>query len=201
MKIPKSSSFVLFLIISLTMTVSCKNKPETRKKASPGVISGRISKEINQQSPAPDTAKPESAKAQTDKISDLKTLPLNLVEHYNAQGKTDPFKPLIQEKAEESPAIADKGPKRKLTPLEKIDLSQIRLVAIIMSENKKIAMVQEANGKGYEIGIGTYIGKNQGSVSEIRDGKIIVKEIVRDRKGRQKEKIQELKLPKMDYEG
>lgn len=212
MKIPKSSIFVLFLIVSLTMTVSsCKNKPETRKKASSGVVSDKISKDINQQSPAPDTAKKESEKMQTetDKTSDLKTLSLKLadilkektIKHYNARGKIDPFKSLMQEKAEESAAIVDKGPKRILTPLEKIDLSQIRLVAVIILKNRKIAMVEEANGKGYEIGIGTYIGKNQGSVSEIRDDRIIVKEIIRDHKGRQKEKVQELKLHKTDHGG
>ncbi len=121
-------------------------------------------------------------------------------EHYDSKGKIDPFKPLIQDKSEESRPVVDKRPKRILTPLEKIELSQIRLVAIIIMEKKQIAMVEEANGKGYEVGIGTYIGKNQGRVSEIHSSSIVIKELVQDYKGRLKERVQEIKLHKIDNE-
>jgi len=97
-------------------------------------------------------------------------------------------------------AVVDNRPKRILTPLEKIDISQIRLVAVIMMKNKQIAMVEEANGKGYEVGIGTYMGKNQGRVTEIKNSSIIIKEIVKDFKGKLKERVQEIKLHKIDNE-
>ena len=67
-------------------------------------------------------------------------------------------------------------------------------------KNRQIAMVEEANGKGYEVGIGTYIGKNQGKVSEIKDSSIVIKELVKDYKGRLKERVQEIKLHKIDNE-
>jgi type IV pilus assembly protein PilP len=122
-------------------------------------------------------------------------------EHYNALGKIDPFIPLIQEKSQETTPVVKKQPKRILTPLEKIELSQIRLVAVIIMKDRQIAMVEEASGKGYEVGIGTYIGKNQGKVFEIKQSSIVVKELVKDFKGRLKEHVQEIKLHKMDEEG
>jgi type IV pilus assembly protein PilP len=67
-------------------------------------------------------------------------------------------------------------------------------------KNKRIAMVEEATGKGYEIGIGTYMGKNRGKVSEIKDSSIVIKELVKDYKGRLREQVQEIKLNKIDDE-
>ena len=117
---------------------------------------------------------------------------------YDYQGKIDPFESLIQEKPEENRSLVIERPKRILTPLEKIGVNQIRLVAVIIMKNRRIAMVEEANGKGYEVGIGTYIGKNQGKVSEIKDSSIVIKELVKDYKGRLKEHVLEIKLNKIE---
>ena len=147
---------------------------------------------------APD---PDALKAKT--LAELGLKDVTRTEHYNAQGKIDPFKPLIQDKSEEQPLAATQNrPERILTPLEKIDLSQIRLVAVIIIPEKKIqmAMVEEASGKGYEVGIGTYIGKNQGRITQIKSSSIVIKELVTDYKGRLRERTQEIKLNKSDEE-
>ena len=65
---------------------------------------------------------------------------------------------------------------------------------------KRIAMVEEATGKGYEVSIGTFIGKNQGKVTEINGSSITVTELVKDFKGKLKEQTQEIKLHKNDDE-
>lgn len=119
---------------------------------------------------------------------------------YEAKSQLDPFIPLIQEK---KPAAAPEvrktnKPRRMLTPLEKMTLSQLKLVAVVIGENKKIAMVEEATGKGYEVRIGTYMGKNQGQVVDIQSDHIVVKELVTDFKGVVTERLQELKLQKPD---
>jgi type IV pilus assembly protein PilP len=67
-------------------------------------------------------------------------------------------------------------------------------------EKKRIAMVEEATGKGYEITIGTFIGRNQGKVTEIKDSSIVVTELIKDFKGKLKEQTQEIKLHKNDDE-
>lgn len=121
-------------------------------------------------------------------------------EEYDPGGRVDPFSPLIREEkqAEKPKPQKIEAPKRILTPLEKMELSQIRLVAVIMMEGGALAMVEEANGKGYEVRLGTYMGRNGGIVTEIRQSSIVVKEIVTDFKGQQSERFQELKMQKND---
>ncbi|RLC25213.1 MAG: hypothetical protein DRH93_02495 [Deltaproteobacteria bacterium] len=189
------------------LIVACDDKPQAKKKAASNVVAGKISQPVIQNKAKKEdkknAANPKNAqiaKIETvDQVSQQKT-DNEKGEHYDSKGKIDPFKPLIQDKSEESRPVVDKRPKRILTPLEKIELSQIRLVAIIIMEKKQIAMVEEANGKGYEVGIGTYIGKNQGRVSEIHSSSIVIKELVQDYKGRLKERVQEIKLHKIDNE-
>ena len=119
---------------------------------------------------------------------------------YVAKSMIDPFMPLIQEKKEVPVPEMKKPdkPQRVLTPLEKMELSQIKLVAVVIMEDRKIAMVEEATGKGYEVVLGTYMGKNQGRVIDITFDTIVVKEIVTDYKGSQIERLQEIKIHKKD---
>jgi type IV pilus assembly protein PilP len=189
---------------------ACDDKSQLEKKSAAQTVSGKISQPVTKNKLITHT---EKKSLNTKKESNIKEKIATSVkaveqkpvkkesEHYNFQGKIDPFMPLIQEKSQEIKPVVDNKPKRILTPLEKIELSQIRLVAVIIMKNKQIAMVEEASGKGYEVGIGTYIGKNQGRISEIRKSSIVVKEITRDFKGRLKEHVQEIKLHKMDGEG
>ena len=120
-------------------------------------------------------------------------------QEYEPKSQLDPFMPLIQEKAPgPSEVLEPDKPQRILTPLEKMALSQIKLVAVVIGENKKISMVEEATGKGYEVRIGTYMGKNGGQVVDIQSDHIVVKELVADFKGIVTERFQELKLHKPD---
>jgi len=116
---------------------------------------------------------------------------------YDPKGRVDPFIPLLQEKEVLTPDIDDK-PKRMLTPLEKLSLSQIKLVAVILMENRQLAMVEDATGKGYEVMIGTYMGKNSGQVSKINQSSLVVTEYVKDYKGIRQTQFQEIKLHKKE---
>lgn len=118
---------------------------------------------------------------------------------YDPKSELDPFMPLIQEKpATPSDTQKSDKPRRILTPLEKMSLSQIRLVAVVMGENFKTSMVEEATGKGYEVRVGTYLGQNGGQVVDIQSDRIIVREKVTDFKGVATERFQELRLHKTD---
>ena len=201
-----STSKIILLILAfgfIFLIFACDDQPQAAKKSVPNVVSGKIFQPGIKNKPKKDELNPKnneiSAKESGLQVSEQKGNKEER-EHYDSQGKIDPFRPLIQEKPEESIPVVDAGPKRILTPLEKIDLSQIRLVAVIIMKNKQIAMVEEASGKGYEIGIGTYIGKNQGKVSEIKASSIVIKEQVKDYKGRLKEQVQEIKLHKIENE-
>ena len=203
----KPKIILLMLAVGFIFLIcACDDQPRVTKKSIPDEVTGKISRPVVPDKPPKDNKPiPESGPAVKDgeenasQVSELMSA-IQKPDHYDAIGKRDPFKPLIQDKPEERKAVVDEGTKRILTPLEKIDISQIRLVAVIIMKNKRIAMVEEANGKGYEIGIGTYIGKNQGKVSEIKNSSIVIQELVKDYKGRVREQVQEIKLHKIDNE-
>ena len=206
---------IIFLLLVLglcLMIVACEDKSQIQKKSTSHTISGKISQPVVKTALKKDVSKknlnPKKELNAKTKISSPETkiedklIEQKESEHYDSKGKIDPFAPLIQEKSPEvDKPVVDNRPKRILTPLEKIELSQIRLVAVIIMKNRSIAMVEEASGKGYEVGIGTYIGKNQGKVFEIRKDSIVVKELVKDYQGRLKEQVKEIKLHKLDGEG
>lgn len=123
---------------------------------------------------------------------------------YDSKGRIDPFEPLFQAKAEVSVSestgksyqtIRDSR-RGKLTLLEKLDISQLKLTAIILSQNRNIAMVQESTGKGHVVKKGTYIGINSGRVVEIKKNIIIIEEEVEDFLGKIVVRKRELKLQK-----
>ena len=96
---------------------------------------------------------------------------------YNPEGKLDPFEPLFK-KERVSLAVGKKKIKRRkpLTPLERVNLSQLTLVGIIRSPSGNRALVQESTGKGYVVKKGTYIGTNSGKIVQILKDRIIIEE-------------------------
>ena len=114
---------------------------------------------------------------------------------YDPIGKTDPFEPLFKEK----PVPVKKKERKKRiprTPVERIDLSQLKLVAIILSPSGNMALVEEASGKGYVIKKGTYIGTNAGKVVQIKKEQVIVEEEFEDVFGKVNTRQRDIKLPK-----
>jgi type IV pilus assembly protein PilP len=100
---------------------------------------------------------------------------------YNPVGKADPFKPFIQI----SPA-RNLSRRTPLTPLQKYEISQLKLVAVISTPEGNTALVEDSAGKGYIIKKGTEIGKNEGKVTKILKDKVIVEEIYQDMWGQTK---------------
>jgi type IV pilus assembly protein PilP len=147
--------------------------------------------DISKIQPSPTRKPVETAADQTSVASTS----LEVQPTYNPKGKVNPFEPLFRERQ----VVAAK-PKRKKrvprTPLEKIDLSQLKLVGIVMASNGNKALVEESNGKGYVIRKGTYIGTNAGKVIEIDNSKVIVAEEYEDVVGNVTLRNKELTLPK-----
>ncbi len=85
---------------------------------------------------------------------------------YSPLGRRDPFKPLVQKK----PVIVKKvkeRPDRVKGPLEKFELSQYRLMAIMVVKGIPRAMIAAPDGKSYTVKVGQYIGMNDGIVKNI----------------------------------
>ena len=93
---------------------------------------------------------------------------------YNPVGKPDPFKPFLQ--------LTEKGRVRSanLTPLQKYEISQLKLVAIITSPGGNIALVEDSQGKGYFLKKGTVVGRNDGKVKQILKDRVIIEEVYQD---------------------
>jgi type IV pilus assembly protein PilP len=118
---------------------------------------------------------------------------------YNPENKIDPFMPLFKEGPKEDIEISQKVEREKRlprTPLERIDLSQLKLVGIIQSPSGNKGLVEEATGKGYIISMGTYMGTNGGRVVEISKDRVIIEEEVDDVLGKLTLQRRELKLQK-----
>lgn len=196
-------------LVALGLT-SCQDPPRQKVEPRPAVVSVKIPLEpaLPKVNDKPAISKAESVAAPVlpsepapEQPADLSnSFPLAL---YSSTGKIDPFRPLVETQAKTAIPV-DAGPEkptRVLTPLEKFDLSQIRLVAVVLAESGKVAMVEEASGKGYVVKIGTYIGKDGGAVEQILEDRIVIRETVKDFRGKAVLRIREMKLHKQVNEG
>lgn len=117
---------------------------------------------------------------------------------YNPAGKIDPFAPLVKD--EPAKPLQDEKSKRDkrepATPLELVDLSQLKLTAVIRTPSGFKAMVEETTGKGYIVGIGTYMGIHSGKVVNIFKDRVVVEEEVEDALGNIASRNSELKFQK-----
>ena len=112
---------------------------------------------------------------------------------YDPTGKTDPFKSFIAEQEE----IKEKKRKRPRTYLETLDLSQLELIAVIVSPKGNWAMVRDSKGVGHVIKKGTPIGTNEGVVYQIKDRVVIIREEHKDFRGRIRHKDIDKRLPSL----
>jgi len=94
---------------------------------------------------------------------------------YNPTGKPDPFKPFIQ-----LTPVKELARKVPLTPLQKYDISQLKLVAIILTPEGNIALIEDSAGKGYYLKKGTEIGRNDGKVTKILKDRVVIEELYQD---------------------
>jgi type IV pilus assembly protein PilP len=117
---------------------------------------------------------------------------------YNAKGKVDPFEALLRDESASAVAGAKLKAKKRdpQSPLEKIDLGQLKLVGIIAAPSGNRALVEESTGKGYILREGTYVGLNSGKVVNIAIDKVLVEEEFEDAYGKTITQKKEITLPK-----
>ncbi len=88
---------------------------------------------------------------------------------YNPIGKRDPFRSFL--------SLGNRGrdpiPR---TPLQKFELDEYQLVGIVWGVERPRALVEDPQGVGYVMEIGTYIGKNWGKVTQISPSEVMVTE-------------------------
>jgi type IV pilus assembly protein PilP len=86
---------------------------------------------------------------------------------YNATGRRDPFRP------PRAGSVRSGGPQ---TPLQRYEIGQLRLVAVIYDTREPRAVVEDDQGLGYIVKVGTPVGPNGGLVREIQRGRVLISE-------------------------
>ncbi len=147
--------------------------------------------------------KKQDLKPKTDKITTVPDQKIELPEtsdsySYKVEGKIDPFASIF---INGSSVFADQNDGKKkrlipLTPIEKIDLSQLKLVGIISAPSGNKALVEDASGKGFVIKKGARIGINSGRVIKILKNIVVVEEEAESISGKTILVKRELKLQK-----
>jgi type IV pilus assembly protein PilP len=100
---------------------------------------------------------------------------------YDPAGRRDPFLPVLSQLA---PGQVDPT----LPPLQRVNLTDMNLIAIIWGAYGYTAMVQTPDGNGYTVRKGTRVGPNAGIVSAVTEKGIIVQERFTDVYGRKQER-------------
>ena len=181
---------------STTQSIT-KNKPDTDTKPQLAESSPKPHTDNNDRSMPPSETEMEML------LKKLAHKPFK----YRPQGKVDPFLPLIAKKKKTTANKSDTVQKsirkkrtRILTLLEKFDLSQLKLTAVLRTPKKTVAIVEETSGRGFVVKTGTRIGLNSGRVVDILLDRIIIQETEEVIAGKKLFVTREMKLNKPDSE-
>lgn len=101
---------------------------------------------------------------------------------YQLENRPDPFVPFITEKAAASSVNMDEIVDKDvtLTGMQLFEPGQLTLVALLKTDDKEIAMVEDFTGKGYVLTKGTKIGR-RGVVTNIASNTVIIEETAETR--------------------
>jgi Tfp pilus assembly protein PilP len=100
----------------------------------------------------------------------------------------DPFRPMTLR------TRVNTRPRENLSPLERFDLGQLKIVGIVWDLREPRAMIEDTAGLGYVIRVGTPIGSNDGKVKAIHRNQVIVEEFYEDAYGARKTRDVSMKL-------
>lgn len=90
---------------------------------------------------------------------------------YDPTGKRDPFKPfrIIRSKQVEKAEIP-------LEPLQRWEVDRLQIVGILWDVKTPRAMIKDPDGAVYTVTKNSKIGRNEGYVSAIREGELVIVE-------------------------
>jgi type IV pilus assembly protein PilP len=103
-------------------------------------------------------------------------------------GRRDPFRPYTLT------GRSTGRPRQNLSPLERYDLGQLKLVGVVWHVKEPNAVIEDSVGLGYIIKVGTPIGANEGKVKAIKPNEVIVEEAYVDLFGAKKTREVSIKL-------
>lgn len=166
----KNKYLIILSLCLFLILPACAKKEAQRQPESPPA-----KKVVEEQKP------PEQEKTQQVEKKEYAYIP---------EGKRDPFKPFISQQP------SGKAKEIPLTPLQKYDISQLKVVGIMWGEKGRYALIEDAEGKGYVVYPGTLVGKNGGKVVKILQDEVIIEERYTDVFGETKTQYVSISLPK-----
>ena len=177
------------LCLIMLATSACSDHAESPKKSAPA----------KQAATAPAVKKADGAakKSAPAPAAPVQTVAAEFT--YDPAGKPDPFIPLVSDAAITSQKTAGQAAAEDadLPPLQKYELSEFNLVAIIIrDDNSSTAMVEDKAGYGYILKQGMLIGKNNGIIRQITPSTIVVEEKTVDPSGSEKNNTVTLSVAK-----
>ncbi len=107
---------------------------------------------------------------------------------FSSAGLRDPFRPTNLRRN------MNAGARENLSPLERYELGQLKVVGIVWDLNQPKAMVEDTAGLGYIVKVGTPIGSNEGKVKAIHRNEIVVQEYQVDFYGRKSQRDVSMKF-------
>jgi len=166
----KKIALILFLCL-LVPFGGCGKEPVTVKKK--GVTKAR----------------PAQAEEQPQAAETKETAQARFYE-YDQMGRRDPFLSLIE--------TTKKKPMKKkdAPPIESFSIDEIKLLAIASDRQEGYALILLPNRKTFTIKKGMVLGLEGGTVEEITEETVVIREMIKDYKGDIKQKDTVLKLHK-----
>jgi type IV pilus assembly protein PilP len=194
----QTCNIVILILLASCLLWSCGDRSE---KAKAPVISKKIAVP---KKPKPATPVVEKKSAEpADKPAATAEGGLAAAESkriYNPKNRLNPFTPLFKTEKKQvvnkNSGVSKKKRRTPQTPLEKISLDQLKLVAIIRAPSGNRALVQDSSGKGYILKKGTYIGLNSGVVTKINAESVTIEEEKENLMGESVLQNTEMKLQK-----
>lgn len=93
---------------------------------------------------------------------------------YPPIGKRDPFRSFIVKGPSANASAEAAG------PLQKHEIDQYKLAGIVWNVDEPRALVEDPEGQGHVVTLGTIIGKNWGKVTQIKPEELVITEEYRD---------------------
>src|SRR5512139_565949 len=174
--IRKTGSYVLLLLLAATgvsaqdpgRTVSPKVKDAGDKGAEATAVAGKsLAEAKDSAAPKPTSrfrrqeTKAEEKIEPVDLNTPIKAAQPKIVPRTVKEDGRDPFRPATLQKK----VVA--RPRENLSPLERFELNQLKIVGIVWDMKEPRAMVEDSTGLGYTIKVGAPIGANDGVVKAI----------------------------------
>jgi len=113
---------------------------------------------------------------------------------YTSAGKADPFRPLVTDATAVRAAASRPRDTAFLTPLQKYELKDLKLVAVVISDTEPTAMLEDPTGYGYVVRKGTLVGPHDGVVVRVMPNGLVIREQVYDSLGEVESRISTLTI-------